>query len=770
VELALRAVRGQVISKTGKSIGTSENAAPLADATKAFTELPADRQAMVTSVAKALGTSVDNLKASNWQLTDDQVKTLKSMRSQGLKPLTIPTEHPLAAFGDQAHYPLADINGANARVAGVGGAKDLWGKLPEKDQQAHRERVAARATTPGTAPSNLSPEDTTIREQALDKLAAAAGVDRDVFVDNGLELTPKQQAAVRNAAKTDPSVLEAAKTLAEFRARETREAPEVAVGERNAKQSGEVTVAPKTADDLQFEHDMMQKMLGAHLKQQQSAILDRLPAWRQARIGESNPSKLAQDIAALPKELRKGIPKELYADEHLKAKTPVGTQEPKPVQTAETAKVGQTPESAQAAGLADKIEKLVTDTRTKHGEETFGAFQKLLDAVDEKYPTRETADKVLYQLAKRYSDNLDKKTGDPLGEVLKVLERLPEDKGGATLYSNPIPAIWERLFNRNRVPVGKEPFFDRTSVVPEGPIVDLTHSLEGRPTAPPAEQFKAYLANETASFLKTWQEMPGTMKERWAAADSFFQKMKNAYMERPGLSAVDVSMGIRALHLNQASYELSDFVKKMNANHPDRLRRSAMAAWEEAGGGRLPDNEVAEMVQNQAYDFAGTSELDRSHKAFNKIYSAAADLTDAEKQTVKDYREYRARMEAREAELGLNHDAQLDYLQHIWSRDNFVTKSLAAIQSGRGFGTTATFERMRKFDTYFEGIQKGYKPNSLDMTYLISARAMASARVIANREMMKFLETQTMPDGSKAVAPEGMGTFQQPRKKSLGRL
>lgn len=700
VEVALNLARSVTRDENDKLV-TDKTANDIAPSRKNFDELSPDRQAMLQSVAKALKVPVESLQNEyeNWRLTDAQVKQLEQMKKAGLRPLSIKgTGHPEEAFGDQVAHPLADINEANARAASITNPKDLWGKIPGLRQK----RIEWRASN---APE-VNAQDTT---------------------------APGMQVVGRNAAE----------------------------------RRGDVAAGGKSIDDLQFEHDSMQQALSAEYSKARAALRDAIPAWKEARANEQAPSKLAQDIRALGQASRDVLPKELYAKEHLTAKTPNGPTSPavqEPVQGTEGPKAtpsGEgTPQPKEQEGPSDPFVAKMDEAIAKHGTPAEGGFVQLFSEVGKKYRNPETVQKVFEKLVGKYIDGLNGGAGNALQDTLDHLKSLPQEKGTSTVYSNPIGPLWNKFFGQRQTGVVKATLPNVSGLIPDKPITSLTQALENRPATPANERFQAYWGNEIDDFMRTWREMPGTLKDRWDASKSFFDKVKQAYLERPGLNAVEFANGLRQLALTKASYELSDFVDTINKRHPDKLRRSAMAAYIEAGGGRLADDVVRQTIEDQMHDLAGKTAVDRTAKTFHQIYDAARDLSPEEKQTVSDYRDYLSRIEQTEAQAGLTHDAQLDYLQHIWSRDNFVQNSLKGIQSGAGFGTSASFAKMRSFDTYYEGILKGFKPNSLDLTYLVSARAQASARVLANRSLVKFLYDHTMPDGGKAAYVEGTGTYQ----------
>lgn len=760
--------------------GAARNSRPIVP-DKPFEQLSTTDQQTVKSVAAALSLGEDkpvtaaDLEARHYQLLEptkdnpkfpDELAKLESVYKAGLH-----VQDASDYFGVQAIHPFSRVVKETAKAAGVPGYDNLAAQVPKSG--ATSSRVQQKPLFDDDAMNHaavmvgkvlgLSPEDAT-------DLISSGNATRD-------QIGKLRAAAAAGTIKPSDLQVLSKKTSTTPTAEEAMAGGVDVTGRQGAEGTGKGTTVGADLSQLEARHAAMQRVLARRIRETKDAIVDAIPAWRQARIGATEPSELATQINALSGNTKKALPKELYAEEHLRPASSEGTPSPQSVQplpipeAATTAKgteasvkpAEQQGASASSGDIEKKIDLLMQYIHKTYGEEAMGAFPKLYDAVAEKYKDPDNVNTMFFRMAKKYADSLKEKTPNALDNVISTLKGYPAEKGpsSVSLNANPIGPVIDKLFGTNRKPV-MEPFPNLTGTLPDQPIRNFTDSLKQQPEASHLDQFKAYWANETNNFVNTWREMPGNLNEKREALSNWFQKVITAYKERPGLNAVDLAMGLRNLHLNQASYELQDFVDTMNKRHPDGQRRAAMSAWMEAGGGRLPDANVDELVANQSHDFAGTSELDPTHKKFFQIYDAAAHLTDEEKQTVRDYRAYLSKMEERERAAGLDHDVELDYLQHIWSRDNFVQNSLKAIQSGRGFGTTANFARMRKFDSYFEGIQKGYKPNSLDMTYLVSSRAMSSARVLANRELVNFLKDYTMPDGSKAVVTEGIGTHQEP--------
>jgi hypothetical protein len=712
IDYALHSVRGQDPDNPGMY---SPNENPLAVGGHSFDSLRPGRQHMIQTVADSLGVSVDSIADNHWRLTDDQVKTLRDVRKAGLRPIPTPDD----PFGATTPHPYAaDINQANAKAVGIPNAKDLISQLHEADRNEFRRR-------------------------------------RDL-----------SKAAVDQARQSSSEVASGDLSV---------------VGGHKATAGGHVTGGMKDLDSIMFEHEMMQKVVSQRLEQAQTDIIPTLKEWRLARATEKKPSLLAQQVAALSDKT--GLPEELYAPQHLGPKSapfsstssvsqPIpSTKGPKAINASEGPISTPQPEDQGGAVLDDKIKTLLEDTKSRHGSIIGGGFSAIINGVKDKYHNPDTVTKAFYLLAKDYSRNLDAKMTDPLKATMDKLDKMPPEAGESTLYANPLPEILNKMLQpKPTVSAAKADFPSALAEgrIPEQPITDLLDRLNNRDSTPDGatKQFNNYVANETQKFVEGWKDAPGTFKERLSKLGDFFTQLGQLYKNRPGLDQIDLANGIRNLKVLQAGIEVKDFQDKLNELHPRNDRKISMAVYLEAGGGRLGEAEVSKALSDQAAELEGRASLNHQANKLFKYYQMAGELTDHEKQTVSDYRDYLHVMEQREAEAGLEHEPVLDYIQHIWSKDNFIQQGVAAIQSGRGFGKTAHFEKMRTFENYFEGIAMGFKPNSMDINYLISARAMASARVLANRSFVDRLRNETMADGSKAVMQEGSGTYREPNPDS----
>lgn len=722
VEYALHAVRGVDTPEHGASdpaaklLGNNkENANPLADSRKAPAELSKDRQQIVQTVSDILGKTPEDLYEANYRLTDAEVKRLKQLRSQGLRPVSIAgTGHPEEAFGSDVPHLLADINFANAKAAGIPNAKDLWSQLSEKDQ-------AARKAFKGYEVSGPSEED--LRQNI------------STSTEGGEE-------GVRKA---------------------------ITSSERGAKQSGEITVARKDAATLQFEHDMLQKVLSKRLKQAKDKLTSLVPDWRQARIGETEPSQLSQQISALSPESQKVLPKELYAKEHLTTKAGQSSTSPvvqESVSTTQAPEIGKTPEiAAPAKGTKNSnaqvlkgIQTLADAIQKDHGDEAFGAMPKLFDAVNTKFKNPENVNKVLYGAMREYKSNLVKGVEEPLNKALAAtVDRLPaESSTQSIVYANPLGPILQKMFGKRQtavLPQSSNPLIK----LPESPLSKLTESLEQRNGASNQDAAKAFLNNELNRVKDFVTGLPKFTGQAFDSIKTMTGAAWQAYENRGGLSPFEWALGNRRLELSSNAIVMHEFHDRIMKMHPDNARREAMVNYLQASGGAMSDRDVNAQLQQKANAFAPSSAQNRK---LRQGYIDAQNLTPAEKQTIADYRAYDSHLNQQEAAQGLELHARENYIRQIWSKDSFARKQIDAIFSAGSFTVNPSFTRMRKFEDYFEGEQSGFTPHRKDFAYLISARARASAEVLANRALRDSLYNRTMPDGARMAQFQGIGNSQ----------
>jgi hypothetical protein len=763
VEYALRAISGQEIDDKGKMTGTDPNANPLADRKDTLETLSAARRNMVVAVADALGVGPKTLEQNNWRLTDEQVKQLQKAKSQGLRPYSLKevgaADHPEAAFGDLVHYPLADINTANAKAAGVPDYKNLWDQLTDS-QKKDRDAFKARGVTGSS---------------------------------EGLE------------------------------------------GRTEIKAYG------KDVETLRFEHDSLQSVLSRRIKEAQSKLTAAVPAWRDARVGATEPSKLAQDIAALGKGSRAGLPKELYAQEHLspktgEASTPSVVQKPLPTNEAsevsapgETGgakkpqdirelvgenspavrwfdsvkeldarkapdeeyrsilstgsknnlkkgetwrgkvlsyikdEVGRHQATNPSASVLDKIQAIADDIQERHGAAAEGAIPQLFDAVNAKYKNPETANNVLHAALAKYQEHLELGHDEPMQRVLAELEKLPKEKGGqATTYANPLGPALQALFGKRKLAVGAEPLSGPLAI-PESPISKIVDDLEQRKGPSNKEALTAFFANEGSKVAKTLADAPQFAKDTFAKVQDTLAASWQAYKNRPGLSPLEWALGWRRLSLSANAMVMHDFHNEILRNHPRADRREAMVNYLQASGGVMSDRDVNAQLELKANSFAPTSS---ENARLRKGYKAAQDLTPEEKATVAKYREYDKFLGQQEEKAGLELHRTENYIRQIWSEGSLARRGIDGIFSSSSFAVNAGWMKMRKYADYFEGEQDGLEAKNKDFAYLVSARARSSAEVLANQALIEHLYKEKMPDGSKLAEVQGTGNSQAPNPSS----
>ena len=694
--------------------------------------------------------SPETLQENGWRITDDQYAKLKKTYDAGLHPTTIPDDHVEAPFGTQVANPLAAINEENAKVAGVRNVdRGLWKIADPTDQAEYRSR------------------------KAKTDLADAAAQEADLEHTGGMNIT----------------------------------------GQKSAKMGGQVSSrSAKDLETLTFEHDAKQRILARELKYNTDQLQKAVPAWREARATTDEASPLAQQLSQLNRASLRGIPKELYAEEHLTAKTGQGTTSPavqESVPATEAAKGTDAPEASPVPAKAKdqnvpvaqaenpsaqkrkvsapvtqkQITDLMQEVFEKHGSEAQGAFPQLYNAIQEKYRDPDNQAKAFFNLAKEYKANLDNKTGDPLTPVLDKLDKLPPEKGSSTLHANPLVAMFRSFSKASKPALGVEPSLLKSfGAIDPLPIEHLTAALDAKGAAPTSERRQAWFNNEIQRAQRAVEELPSDLASKRQALTNAFKSILSAYKDRSGPTMWEMAKRTADVTILQGGQELADFHKKMVQTFPDRERRSALVAWVEAHRGpegpvlegqprlRLTDDEASSVLKSQTDQLALKKAFGGGDRYVTKIFKTAQTLTPNEKAFAHEYKKYDEMLTAREEAAGLHHEVLMDYFQHIWKPSNFAQAALSGLRGSTGFSTAANFSRMRTKLTYFEGLQSGLSPKDLDAAFLIQHRAEASARVIANRQLVEALQHITMPDGSPMVRIKGIGMTPEPNGDSKGAI
>ena len=710
VEFALKdAASGGKQSPEDKALGLPPGQPIVKDNKLPYAQLDAEDKAKVDAVAQALGLGKDmnlpagtKLEAQHYYLSADQVKQLKSMRSQGLRPFSLKgTGHPEEAFGEGAHYPLADINARNAQAAGIPRAKDLWGQLSESDQKAHKEF----------------------------------------------------QAAYQKGSDA-----------------QTEDAGGHIVGQREAVQGGTVTSGGKDSEVLQHEHDMMQKVLAARLKGFQEDLTNRIPAWRAARLSEDAPSKLSQDVAALSAGSRAGLPKELYAKEHLSPKTEALPKSPvvqEPVPSAKAPESGTGPQASELpkkqksspADVIADIKRVSAEITKTHGQEAFNAMGELFDIASAKYKVPDNVNRAVRMAMEKYQEHLDLGTKDPIKAALRdSIAGLPDEKPGQTLYANPLGPIWNKMFGP-RPTVSVRASLPGPLALTESPLHQVTEDIINRRGTTNQSDLPAFFKNEKEKLLDTVNQAPNDVRSIIDKAKDLTQKAWDLYKTRPGLSPLEWALGYRRLQLSANSIVLNNFHREVLKMHKDVVRREAMVNYLQAEGGVSPDSIVNAELQLKANTFDPT----RSREDFklHRGYKEAMNLTKDEKATVAKYRQYDAYLNKQEVAAGVETHAVANYIKQVWSENSLRAKGIEAMFRSGEFATTDSFQMMRKYQDYFEGETNGLRAQRKDFAYLVEARARASSEVLANRALVHSLYTETNDLGEKLAMPNGIGSFIQ---------
>ena len=649
-------------------------------------------------VAKALGIAPDDLRDTNYRLTDDQASRLERMLKEGKKSPTVDIEHPEAHFAEKGIAPLAEINEQHLRAAGLPSPKDRYALLTSAEKRSLQEFKASTESSKGA-------------KQAAE--AEAYSPDEDNERSGALSILSAKEAGL-----------------------------------------GGIVSKGRDADTLQFEHDLAQKVLERRLKNVRDELKGQIPEWQKSREDSKAPSKLSQDITALNGSLRTSIPRELYAKQHL---TPEGSKAPQsptamqPLQSPETAGAPKSAEATEGS-LKDKIVGLSKQISDTHGEEAFGALPTIFDAVATRYKSPEAVNSALYATIRKYAANLDNGVEGPLKDALEnTLAKLGPEKPGQTLYSNPIGPLFDKLFGSRKTPTVVQPL--KGATLPESAIGEFTKAL---PTSEEGLKASAqvYLNNEIDALKDFAHKAP----QNFATFGSMFREAVNgaweAYKTRPGLNPFELALGKRRLTLTASAVELHKFVESYRDLKLDNRRESALVNYLQSGGGVNPERDVLAELQLKATSFP----KERGDlTGLRKGYEDAQNLTDKEKQVISAYREYDKRLTAEEEAKGLVMHRVENYIRQVWDQHSFANRSAQAVFSVGSFATKGTFEKMRRYESYFEGEMAGLTPKKKSFSYLVAARARASAEVLANRDFIETLHSLQMPDGSKWATTQGTG-------------
>lgn len=674
-------------------------------------DLPFDT-ARLGSVSKALGISEDSLRDQHYQLTDEQLATLGQTLREGKKAMPLPEDHPEHPFAPNGIRPLSEVNENSLRAAGLPNPKDRFALLSEKEKADYQVAYGR------------SNADKTSKE------AAEAESERETPVG-------------------------------------TKSGPLTTLGEREARISKAVA-SGKSADQLDYEHGLVQKILERRLRQSRDSLKSLTYDWRDLRRDASEPSELSQQVAALSGYQRLSLPRELYAPEHLSPKTGESAESSvlqKPIPTSETPTVVKAPEGSIAAerpqGKAAKSSKqqvidMALDIEEKHGDKTSGSMPMIADAVMSKYKSPGNVNAMLLSVMREYKNNLDTGVEDPLTKALQLVDKAPEETGqSGRVSANPVDVIWQKLFGSREKALLPQSI-RRPIEMQNQPISKLTDSLKEGESPTAAERAKAYMDNESQRLIETARHAPTFTKEFFDKFKDGLGKAWQAFKERPGLDSLQWALGFRRLDLTANSIVMHEFHDEILRLHPSDVRREAMVNYLQAGGGVLPDHIVNAQLAFKADQFADRADL----KRLKKGYADAQDLSDPEKATIAKYRQYDKFLTDQETEKGLDLQRRENYIRQVWSKDSFAKKQIDAVFSAAPFSINPNWMKMRKYEDYFEGEMAGLTPHRKDFAYLVSSRARSSAEVLANRRFVDHLYENTTPNGDKLAKVSGIGFSQ----------
>ena len=719
--------------------GGSDN--PFLDTNAKYEALDTKEKATVDAVAKTLKVVPESLynEDGEWRLSGQQYDDLRSKLEVGKKP----------GKNTDAVQPLAHINPENATAAGLKNARNLRELMsPEDRMRVEREEQNQGAVLPN---------------------ALAVGTN-GVPAEYNLS-TPKARAGLASTLDTNGlSVVTA---------------DEAGLGMRN---------------EAWHEAQMRghQAVLQAAIERGTQALRDRVPLWEAKRSGTSKPSKLAQEIDALPDAIKAQLPKELYDPKHTGAQAnnavastvvqkPVSTTEATPAaSSAEVRPVAPNTEGTSSSLLAatNKAEAAIREAFPKQTE---GAFPLLKQVLRERLgESSEDLPKAYVGALKLFVSKLKAGDENALQSTVNTLKRLKS--GETTFHANPITEMYRRAVRAATPASGAASMDEFLRPDPNHPIDAFAKDLAQQPTVkePLQVKFNRWLQGEM-------QRVPAFME---AAKSSLATAVQNTYpmlqqawqkfADTNELSATYQAFGERNFDQLRLAAKHEPFIRTFEELHPDPIRRAAIVAHAESyiahaegpvpegtpeGRGviyRYSDEEARANLQAQADQIQSLMASSRAFKKAHPIFQAALNLTDSEKAFAERYRKYNDDLVDWEHNKGLTYQALSDYWMHAFKPGATLRDAIKGLRGSSGYQTTASFMKMRHAMTYYEGLTRGLQPTSMDGAYLIAQRGLTSARVIANRDMVARLRETNSADGQPVLAFNRAFTHVDPAEGGKG--
>lgn len=234
------------------------------------------------------------------------------------------------------------------------------------------------------------------------------------------------------------------------------------------------------------------------------------------------------------------------------------------------------------------------------------------------------------------------------------------------------------------------------------------------------------------------EELPSQSKGLWNSVKGLANELRNDIKIVKKYDAWTKLKNTFGADLQKNPQEVRRVVDYVRKSVPDPERRDGITNYLEAGG----DESVLRARADATTD-----------KALKDGYEAALKLTPEEKKIAdgvrKMYDQYR--------DLGIKWGVDIgkvdNYVNHIWSEGEDMGKG-PSVSSGKRLNPGFKYSKQRKLETYFEGEQLGYNPETKDISGLLGAYVNDLNYAILSRKFIKGLSEGKASDGRPLVAPK----------------
>jgi hypothetical protein len=267
---------------------------------------------------------------------------------------------------------------------------------------------------------------------------------------------------------------------------------------------------------------------------------------------------------------------------------------------------------------------------------------------------------------------------------------------------------------------------------------DLTRNIE--------QSMKAVPPND--SRMKFAERLDKTLTEGWDAVQLSLGKiagqavaLKDAYMRPPDQTDYHTSIGRFSGSLNRSAWELRQFTKNIKEMVPDERQREAITNYIQAGG----NDQI--LAQRAA----------ASKGYVRASYERARTLTPTEVGYANMITAHFDRRLTEAIKLGILDHGIENYVPQIWKPDGqqHMANYFSSLTRSGTLKPDFNSAKHRILDSYFEGEQKGLKPVSKDIGFLVSAWEKSFNQAVASRNLIKDLSNGKASDGRPLVAPSG---------------